>query len=145
MKNIEKYYDQIKKAIAKDGRENTNCLIYSFRNGSINCDRSCNSCGFKNIVWLNQECSEDILNSEEKSIIKQLVNHYKLYGHTIRSIYKSKTEKNRDYICLLTDESYNHEVAFLCIDYYMFKNLELDVEYNIEDLGLETGDKNEEH
>lgn len=137
MKNIEKYYDQIKKAIEEDCRDNTNCLIYSFRNGSRSCGRYCKDCGLENLRWLNTECREDIFNNKEKSIIENIVNHYKLYGHKINRICRTKTEDNRYYIYLLTDESNNDEAAFLHIDYYMFKNLELDVEYNIEEFGIE--------
>lgn len=74
MKNIEKYYDVIKRKLQKGSFKNLGCAVYDFRTKGDDCPEGidCEECCLKNFEWLYKEDkdSEDIPTAEEKNIEK---------------------------------------------------------------------------
>lgn len=67
MKNIEKYYDQIKKGLEECSDE-MSCIVYEItHNDNGECgDMKCSVCNKMSFDWLNAEYKEPILTDQEK-------------------------------------------------------------------------------
>lgn len=78
MKNIEKYYDDMKSEI--DNWTNNDCLIRKTRDKThlLSCGSECRDCRMKNLEWLNAEYVEPIkLTHAEKVILENVDKNYK--------------------------------------------------------------------
>lgn len=73
MKNIEKYYDEIRKIMDNDGIS-IDCAVYQFNNKVRNCAFIiCSECRLKGFAWLNSEYVEPIkLTHAEKVILENM-------------------------------------------------------------------------
>lgn len=89
MKNIEKYYDELKNGV--DINRNYECWIRYIRTGRkelLNCDGKCICCYAKNLEWLNAEYVEPIkLTNAEKVILENLDDCWKWI--TRDNVYKT--------------------------------------------------------
>ena len=85
-------------------------------------------------LFLEVEILEDILDKKEKEFLENLVRPFK---KEIISIVKTRVYHGE---CECIEINFNDEMDSFCLPYFspnaMYKNMELDKEYTIEELGL---------
>ena len=146
MKNGQKYAKEINRMVSQEYFE---CSLWSIRNGkraSEDCrhipesfdpvsgrDEFCKKCLCESLEWLNQEYKDPILDDVEREYLSAVI---KPFRKKISCIRKSKDpRKGKNYI----------KIEFCDGDYMFFPNLsnnamykgmELDRNYTLEELGL---------
>lgn len=134
MKNIEKYYEEIKQKLQKSNTENLGCAVFDIRTGSNDCgDCYCKECCIKSFEWLNQEYKEPILDDVEREYLSSVI---KPFRKKISCIRKSKDpRKGKNYIKIEFCDGDRMFFPNLSND-AMYKGMELDRNYTLEELGL---------
>ena len=135
MKNIEKYYDEIKQRLETTDVDNLFCTVNEFRTGCDDCPegRNCRECCLKNIEWLNQEYKDPILDDVEREYLSAVI---KPFRKKISCIRKSKDpRKGKNYIKI---EFCDGDCMFFpnLANDAMYKGMKLDRNYTLEELGL---------
>lgn len=137
MLNIEKYENELRKygvyfGLTKEGNpvdcKDIQCVDCTFHG----------ACTIKRMNWLLEEYKEPILNEKEKEILNKLiegnrdtVNINLVYVKKVNLLY----DNNKCYLCFAFEnrnESYTVTFNKDCI----FKGMEVDKEYSLEELGL---------
>lgn len=143
MKNIEKYYDAIKQKLQTTDVLNLYCTVNEIRTGRYVCTerRNCRKCCLKNIEWLNEEYKDPkhILNDQEKEIVKAMIDFAHKCGVNVIHVCKFQDKTNGVYIyCkFIYKENKNRDVIESpWLPNNMFKGMENDRDYTIEELGL---------
>lgn len=142
MLNIEKYEDELKLEIKES---NTfECAIKSLRGGVCDENYLCTNCQLKSLDWLLEECEEEcekpnsILTEKEKAYLKNMIKPYK----SVESIRRIESEiiEPGGYldICINVDEDCTRSFVIPLQDKLegLYKNMELDKDYTIEELRL---------
>lgn len=128
MKNIEKYKDNIINAAQTDI---ACCVIDLFHNGV--CPHNCKDCKKAAMEWLLEEYKEPILDDAEKKYLSAVI---KPFRKKISCIRKSKDpRKGKNYIKIEFCDSDRMFFPNLSDD-EMYKGMELDKKYSLEELGL---------
>lgn len=132
MLNIEKYKDQILNIHEKNWLS-IECAIGNVRGVHFPCNQKCNDCQLLSLNWLSEEYKEPVLNEVEKAYLSAVI----------------KPFRNRvDYI--MKEENICSSTEFIHIDLSggdiadfpnfkvgtMYKGMELDKSYTLEELGL---------
>ena len=134
MKNFEKYEHQISKLVNEDNI--LPCAIATvagIRKEKPCYHQECEECHKKCIEWMYSEYKEHILTDEEKEIVKSMcdtIHMFECKAINVRKRFK--------YITL------TYKTIDNCLDYVfspdlkkdMFKGMELDKEYTLEELGI---------
>lgn len=134
MKNIEKYYDEIKQKLQTSSVLNTSCSVFKIRTGRDDCsDCHCKECGIKSFEWLNQEYKNPILDDVERKYLSAVI---KPFRKKISYIRKSKdVSKGKKYIKIELCDGDIMYFPYLSND-EMYKGMENDRKYTLEELGL---------
>ena len=146
MKNGQKYAKEINQMVNQEYFE---CSLWSIRNGkkaSEDCchipesfdpvsgsDEFCKKCLGESLEWLNQEYKESILDDVEKEYLSAVI---KPFRKKISCIRKSKDpRKRKNYIKIEFCDGDRMFFPNLAND-AMYKGMELDRNYTLEELGL---------
>lgn len=140
MKNIEKYENELRKygtgfALTKEGKL-VNCVGFCCRNCAFNF-----GCAINKMNWLLQEYKEPILTEEDKKILKDVINVFNSFKKEIADIRKKHICRG----CYLYINYIDCGEDVSCIETHttlpfngdkLFKGMELDKAYTLEELGL---------
>lgn len=146
MKNGQKYAKEINRMVNQEYFE---CSLWSIRNGkraSEDCrhipenfdpvsgrDEFCKKCLGESLEWLNQEYKDQILDNVERKYLSAVI---KPFRKKISYIRKSKDFcKGKKYIKIEICDGDTMYFPYLSND-EMYKGMELDRNYTIEELGL---------
>ena len=135
MKNIEKYYDEIKHKLQTTDVLNLYCTVNEIRTGCDDCPegRNCRECCLKNLEWLNQEYKEPILDDVEREYLSAVI---KPFRKKVSCIRKSKDlSEGKKYIKIELCNGDTMYFPYLAND-AMYKGMKLDRNYTLEELGL---------
>lgn len=139
MLNVEKYEEEIKKEIANF--RDIPCIVKDLKDGGCGESRNCVTCSMEMLHWLSQEYKESILTEEDKKILKEIINVF-------NSIKKEIVDIRKRHICrgcylYINYIDCGEEVS--CIKTHttlpfngdkLFKGMELNKSYTLEELGL---------
>ena len=139
MKNIEKYKEEIKNAFIEQTA--IGCATKKSREGNCNDESDCNTCCLKSFNWLLKEYKEPIkpiLTEKEKAYLKNVIEPY---GNNTAYVCRFITETLRKEflsICINVDENSinSFEIPLIHGLKTWYKNMVLDKEYTLEELGL---------
>ena len=139
MKNIEKYKEEIKNAFIEQTA--IGCATKKSREGNCNDELDCNTCCLKSFNWLLEEYKEPIkpiLTEKEKAYLKNVIEPY---GNNTAYVCRFITETLRKEflsICINVDENSinSFEIPLIHGLKTWYKNMVLDKEYTLEELGL---------
>ena len=132
MKNIEKYYEEIKHKYQTSNILNPSCSVFKIRTGIDDCSGChCKECGIKSFEWLNQEYKDPILDDVEREYLSAVI---KPFRKKISYIRKSKDFRKK-YIKIVLCDGDTMYFPYLAND-EMYKGMELDRNYTLEELGL---------
>lgn len=139
MKNIEKYKEEIKNAFIEQTA--IGCATKKSREGNCNDELDCNTCCLKSFNWLLEEYKEPIkpiLTEKEKAYLKNMIEPY---GNNTAYVCRFITETLREEflsICINVDENNinSFEIPLIHGLKTWYKNMVLDKEYTLEELGL---------
>lgn len=139
MLNIEKYEEEIRKAFTEQTA--IGCATKKSREGSCNDELDCNTCCLKSFNWLLKEYKEPIkpiLTEKEKAYLKNVIEPY---GNNTAYVCRFITETLRKEslsICINVDENSinSFEIPLIHGLKTWYKNMVLDKEYTLEELGL---------
>ena len=134
MKNIEKYYEEIKQKYQTSNVLNPSCSVFEIRTGIDDCSGChCKECSIKSFEWLNQEYKDPILDDVEREYLSAVI---KPFRKKILCIRKSKDpRKGKNYIKIEFCDGDRMFFPNLSND-EMYKGMELDRNYTLEELGL---------
>lgn len=148
MKNGQKYVKEIQQMMNKDYFE---CSLWSVRNGkkaSEYCrhipesfdpvsgrDEFCKKCLCESLEWLNQEYKNPILDDVEREYLSAVIKPFRNKVKYIVKISRISPPKTQ-YIRIVLDD-----LEFVYIPYFntntgMYKGMEADKLYSLEELGL---------
>ena len=136
MKNIEKYYEEIKQKLQKTNAENLGCAVFDIRMGSGDCgDYDCKECCIKSFEWLNQEYEEPILDDAEREYLSAVI---KPFRNKVKNIVKISGIGNskEQYIRIVLGELDFMNFPNFNKNTGMYKGMEPDRLYSLEELGL---------
>ena len=132
MKNIEKYYEEIKQKYQTSNILNPSCSVFKIRTGIDDCNGChCKECCIKSFEWLNQEYKDPILDDVERKYLSAVINPFR---KKISYIRKSKDFRKK-YIKIVLCDGDTMYFPYLAND-EMYKGMELDRNYTLEELGL---------
>ena len=134
MKNIEKYYEEIKHKYQTSNILNPSCSVFKIRTGIDDCSGChCKECCIKSFEWLNQEYNGEILDDVEREYLSAVI---KPFRKKISYIRKSKDPgKVKKYIKIELCDGDTMYFPYLAND-AMYKGMKLDRNYTLEELGL---------
>ena len=130
MLNIEKYKDDILNAAQADI---TCCVIDLYHNGK--CPDNCKDCKKAAMEWLLEEYKEPILNDTERKYLSAVIRPFKKDVCTVCKKYvQSCSGLSYEYLVVkLSSERWGFPKF---VEGTMYKGMELDKEYTLEELGL---------
>ena len=132
MLNIEKYKNDIQDGIRMCGLYKS---IYKIKNGEYDndCCGNCHECYDRCIRWLAEEYEEPVLDEVERKYLSDVI---KPFRKKISCIRKSKDpRKGKNYIKIEFCDGDRMFFPNLSND-AMYKGMELDKKYSLEELGL---------
>ena len=134
MKNIEKYYEEIKHKYQTSNILNPSCSVFKIRTGIDDCSGChCKECCIKSFEWLNQEYKGPILDDVEREYLSAVI---KPFRKKISYIRKSKDlSEGKKYIKIELCNGDTMYFPYLAND-AMYKGMKLDRNYTLEELGL---------
>lgn len=139
MKNIEKYEEEINKEIANF--RDIPCIVKDLKDGGCGESRNCVTCSMEMLHWLSQEYKESILTEEDKKILKDVINVFNSFKKEIADIRKRHICRG----CYLYINYIDRGEDVSCIETHttlpfngdkLFKGMELNKSYTLEELGL---------
>lgn len=139
MLKIEKYKDEIKAELEKD--KTLGCVVNKLMGNTCDDYPRCNDCYLKVLDWLLQEYKEPILTEEDKKILKDIINVFNSFKkeivyirkrHICRGcyLYINYIDRGEDVSCIETHSTFPFNGDKL------FKGMELNKSYTLEELGL---------
>lgn len=139
MLNIEKYKDEILKEY-KDNLDIIDAISDSTSLGNALFsiyDRRNNDKELDIIEWLTSEYKEPLLSDKEKAYLKNVIEPFGDYVAYVSKFATSKLDFLSIYISVNEEEKVrSFEIPFMYDLESMFKNIEYDKEYTLEELGL---------
>ena len=140
MKNIEKYYEEIKHKYQASNILNPSCSVFKIRTGIDDCSGChCKECCIKSFEWLNQEYKEEILSDDEKEIVKEMCDVIHKFGFEVNYVYKSECRNGDCFIRTTFKNIVTGSLELMDSPYFnndMFKGMKLNKEYKLEELGI---------
>ena len=137
MKNIEKYYDEIKQRLETTDVDNLFCTVNEFRTGCDDCTilSNCRNCCLKNLEWLNQDYKEKILDDVEREYLSAVI---KPFRNKVKYIVKISRIINpiEQYIEIVLFDSSVMKFPYFNTNTGMYKGMEADRLYSLEELGI---------
>ena len=135
MKNIEKYYDEIKHKLQTTDVLNLYCTVNEIRTGCDDCPegRNCRECCLKNLEWLNQEYKEPILDDVEREYLSAVI---KPFRKKVDHIVKRTSTQEEQYIRIVLCNLERMNFPYFNKNTGMYKRMEADRLYSLEELGL---------
>lgn len=135
MLNIEKYKDEIKAEINKD--KTLGCVVNKLMGNTCDNYPKCNDCYLKVLDWLLQEHEEPtILTDKEKVIIKDIIKAFEPFGGELEYIVKGSWGAKEHECYINFSYKNNATVSPAFNEIKLFKNMELNRQYSLEELGL---------
>ena len=134
MKNIEKYYEEIKHKYQTSNILNPSCSVFKIRTGGNDCSGChCKECGIKSFEWLNQEYKEQILDDVEREYLSAVI---KPFRNKVKYIVKMHgfSEARQFIRIIMCDDDCANSPFFK--GGTMYKGMKLDKQYTLEELGL---------
>lgn len=141
MLNAEKHKYEIAKADYDFGLYDDQCIDV--------CDYArCPDCKFYNeftgcraerIRWLVEDCEKSILNDSEKIILRDIIKAFEQFGYEIKYIGRYPwSEEEHDFYLSFQNEYYGEVISPTLYNKTskMFKGMELEKDYTLEELGL---------
>lgn len=136
MKNIEKYYDDIKQKLQTSSVLNPSCSVFKIRTGRDDCsDCHCKECCIKSFEWLNQEYKNPILDDVEKEYLSAVIKPFRKKVKNIVKINRIGQPKEQNIRIVLDDLKFMNFPNFNT-NTGMYKGMEADKLYSLEELGL---------
>lgn len=140
MKNIEKFEKEITERVNNErSLECSLAIIAGFKEGEGECDKNCEECHKRLVKWMYSEYKEPILTEEEKDIVKAMIDFAHKCGVYVVHVYKFQDELKGVYIHCKFKDKENDNTDFIespWLPKKMFKGMEYDREYTLEELGL---------
>ena len=152
MKNGQKYAKEINQMVNQEYFE---CSWWKIRNGkkaSEDCrhipesfdpvsgrDEFCKKCLGESLEWLNEEYKEQILNDDERDIIKSMIYVIHKFGCEVNYVYKNKCSNGDCFIRTTFKNIVTGSLELMDSPYFnndMFKGMKLYKEYTLEELGI---------
>ena len=135
MLNIEKYKDEIKAELEED--KTLGCVVNKLMGNTCDDYPKCNVCYLKVLDWLLEEYEEPtILTDKEKIIIKNILKAFEPFGKEVSYIAKQRWDCGEN-CCFLNFKYGDDNSGTLTFNQdKLFKGMESDVDYKLEDLGL---------
>lgn len=132
MKNIEKYKEEIK-AKVKNGTS-LECSIHDIRD-VCSCGEPfrCTDCQLKSLDWILQEYKEPILDDIERKYLSAVIKPFK---NRVKSINKVVCRNDLAFIRLTFDENDHVYFPYFRLKSGMYKGMENNKDYTLEELGL---------
>lgn len=135
MLNIEKYEKKLRKcgtyfALTNEGKL-VNCEGLCCRNCAFN-----GKCAQGRMEWLLKEYKEPLLTSKEKEYLKNVIKPFGDYAAYVIKFATSKLDFLSIYISVNENKVCSFEIPLMYDLESMFKNIEYDKEYTLEELGL---------
>lgn len=132
MKNIEKYYDQIKKEL-EENYDEMSCIVYNItHDGDKCCNMKCSECNKMSLEWMIEEYKEPILTDQEKQALKHICEAMESLGKKVTVIKRYNVIANQIEFYLIEP---NDHIS-LCTDDSLFSGMQAGKEYTPEELGL---------
>lgn len=137
MKNIEKYYDEIKQRLKTTDVDNLFCTVNEFRTGCDDCTMlsNCRNCCMKNLEWLNQDYKEKILDDVEREYLSSVI---KPFRKNVLYIFKQEKGYEHDvcFIDIVLKGSERIHLPYFNAESGMYAGMQPFVKYSLEELGL---------
>lgn len=129
MKNIEKYKDDI----IASGHSDITCCVNALLH--MKCSGDCEKCKKYAMKWLLEEYKESILNDKEREYLAAVIRPFKKHVCTVCKKYvQSCSGLSYEYIVVkLGTERWGFPKF---VEGTMYKGMELEREYSLEELGL---------
>lgn len=140
MKNIEKYEKEISKLVNEDNI--LPCAIATvagIRKEKPCYHQECEVCHKKCLDWMYSEYKEQILNDDERDIIKSMIYVIHKFGCEVNYVYKNKCSNGDCFIRTTFKNIVTGSLELMDSPYFnndMFKGMKLYKEYTLEELGI---------
>ena len=141
MLNIEKYKKEISKLVNEDNI--LPCAIATvagIRKEKPCYHQECEVCHKKCLDWMYSEYKEQILNDDERDIIKSMIYVIHKFGCEVNYVYKNKCSNGDCFIRTTFKNIVTGSLELLMDSPYfnndMFKGMKLYKEYTLEELGI---------
>ena len=142
MKNIEKYEHEISQLVNEVN--SIECSIATV--AGIPCfAQACKECRKKCLEWMYSEYKENILNDDEIDIIKSMIDVIQKLGYEVINVCKIDSGYDMYYISIKHKNKLNGYVERVSTPWFendKFKEMKVDKEYSIEELGIELENSN---
>ena len=135
MKNIEKYYDEIKHKLQTTDVLNLYCTVNEIRTGCDDCPegRNCRECCLKNLEWLNQEYKDPIIDDVEREYLSAVI---KPFRKKVDHIVKRTSTQEEQYIRIVLCNLERMNFPNFNTNTGMYKGMEDERLYSLEELGI---------
>lgn len=133
MLNIENYKSEILNNV--NDTQPIFCFIHTKLMKKTDCV-NCGECRNKAIEWLCQEYVEPLLSDKEKAYLKNVIEPFGDYAAYVIKFATSKLDFLSIYISVNEEKVRSFEIPLMYDLESMFKNIEYDKEYTLEELGL---------
>ena len=140
MKNIDKYEKEISKLVNEDNI--LPCAIATvagIRKEKPCYHQECEVCHKKCLDWMYSEYKEQILNDDERDIIKSMIYVIHKFGCEVNYVYKNKCSNGDCFIRTTFKNIVTGNLELMDSPYFnndMFKGMKLCKEYTLEELGI---------
>ena len=140
MKNIEKFGKEISQLVNEGESLECSIAYVSGMSDQKTCfDQTCEECHKKCFEWMYSEYKENILTEEEKDIVKSMIDFAHKCGVYVVHVCKFQDELKGVFIHCKFKGKENDNTDFIespWLPKNMFKGMEYDREYTLEELGL---------
>ena len=144
MKNIEKYEHEISQLVNEG--DDIECAIATaagiVKENSCS-TRKCKECRKECLEWMYSEYNEPILNDDEIDIIKSMIDIIQKLGYEVINACKIDSEYDKYYVSIKYKNKLNGYIERVSTPWFendKFKEMKVDKEYSIEELGIELED-----
>lgn len=146
MKNIEKYESEIVRLVTEG--DDIVCSIATtagiVKENSCS-TRCCKECQKQCLEWMYSEYKEPILNDDEIDIIKSMIDVVQKLGYEVINVCKIDSGYDKYYVSIKYKNKLNGYIERVSTPWFendKFKEMKVDKEYSIEELGIELEDSN---
>ena len=139
MKNIEKYEHEISQLVNEGNSFSCAIAIAAgISNGScFGC--KCSDCQKKCLDWMYSKYKEQILNDDERDIIKSMIYVIQKFGCPVNYVTKEYYRNGFSYIRISYENAVieiNETISSPCFTNDKFNGMEIGKEYTLEELGI---------
>lgn len=138
MKNIEKFSKEISHLVNKGSSlECSIATVAGIREEKPCYHQECEECHKKCLEWMYSE--QPILTNDEKYIVEEMIDVVMKFGCEVNYVYKSECGNGDSYIWIRYENAskkYDYMIESPRFNNDMFKGMEMNKEYTIEELGI---------